>query len=166
MRKFMKSLFDSYVYLIYNYFVINMKNKKVLALVIVLLLIIAFFVYKSKKNIDIYINTNYYASKIEKIMNISDEYEGKRVSISGFIHYDEYGNCYIARNYVGSSGVTLVGLLLKGEYEDFEENEWVKVIGKINYKFVDYAEGTKVPYINIEKITNVKEQENDRIVIT
>ncbi len=132
---------------------------------ILIVTLVTIYIVKDNK-IDLYVNTNSFASKIERISTNDKEYDGLKISISGYIHYDDNQNCYIVRNYLKSDGSVKVGLLLKGDYSSFKKNEWVKVIGKIKYEFVDYVKGTKVPYIQIEDIHYVKEQEDDRTVIT
>ncbi len=146
-----------------------MKKIVIILSIIIVTAIVAItaILYINEKNkIDVYVTTNFYAKKVESIATDFDKYENLRISITGYLHYDEYDNCYIVRDYVLSDGKTMVGILLDGEYDSFKEETWVKVVGIIKYKFTDYQKGTRVPYIKIEKIMHVKMQDGDRTVIT
>ena len=148
-----------------------MNKKKILVISIVagivICIIVAIIVINKQKEekIDVYINTNYFITKIQRILNEEENYNNKTVLISGYIHYDEIGRRFIARNGITSTGKKAFGLMLDGDFEKFPEGKWVKVKGTIQYVVSDYTTGEKVPYIHVITINEAKEQPDDRNVI-
>ena len=147
-----------------------MKKKILIALSVACIIILGIIIFlyignknKEEKQIDIYLLTNSFANRIEKISSNEEEYSGKRVSVEGYIHIDEYNNYYIARTYAGNAGNTIVGLLLDLD-GGYYNKQWVKVIGKIHYMNIDTETQKKIPYIKIESINVVEEHKQDRIV--
>lgn len=98
----------------------------------------------------IVIERSNFVSSLDEILNRPDKYDGREISISGFVYRDEdiRNDEIILGRYMMiccAADMQIAGIICKGNCEKLQDDTWIKVKGKIS---VDRDE----PIINIENV--------------